>query len=135
MATWKQFEDMDVWEQACRLVCEIYDLTREEAVSRDFAFRDQIRRSALSVPSNIAEGFERQSDRAFANFLDIAKGSCGELRTQLYIAVRLDHVSADRATALIEEARRISRMLSGLIKHLRPAGDTPRKEAGEQPPP
>ena len=119
--TWKRFEEMDVWKKACQLACSIYDITRQGQLAKDFAFRDQLRRSAVSVASNVAEGFERGSDKVFANSLAIAKGSSGELRTQLYIAARLGYVEADRMQALVAEAEEISRMLSGLIKHLKPS--------------
>jgi four helix bundle protein len=72
-------ENLGVWKRSCRLSVELYKLLR------DFGFRDQVTRSALSVPSNIAEGYERDSSKEFSRFLKIAKGSCGELRTQLYI--------------------------------------------------
>lgn len=84
--------------------------------SREYGFRDQVTRSALSVPSNIAEGYERDSDRELARFLRIAKGSCGELRTQLYIGLEAGLVNPSQAKAMIHEALEISRMLQGLIR-------------------
>lgn len=121
MAIWKRFEEMDVWKKACQLACTIYEETRDGEVSRDFGFRDQIRRSGVSIASNIAEGFERGSDGSFANFLAIAKGSSGELRTQLYIAGKLGYLDADRMKQLVAQAEEISRMLYGLIKRLKPS--------------
>lgn len=119
MATWKSFEAMDAWKTGCRLVIDAYRATSEGELQRDFALRDQIRKSALSIPSNIAEGFERESAPAFVNFLYYAKGSCGELRTQLYIAARLGYLDRMRAKELVASAKSISRMLSGLIKYLK----------------
>ena len=83
-------EDLDVWKRASRLCVEVYKIF---AACKDYGFRDQITRSALSVPSNVAEGAERGSDREFARFLRIAKGSAAELRTQLHIAYELDYLS------------------------------------------
>lgn len=76
-----KFEDLDVWKRSSRLCAELYKHFRKV---KDFGFRDQITRSALSVPSNIAEGVERDSQKDFARFLQYSKGSCGELRTQIY---------------------------------------------------
>jgi four helix bundle protein len=121
MAVWKRFEEMHVWKKSCQLACVVYEETREGEVAKDFGFRDQIRRSAVSVASNIAEGFERGSDNAFANFLAIAKGSSGELRTQLYIAGKLGYIDSERMNALVAQAEEISKMLFGLIKHLKPS--------------
>jgi four helix bundle protein len=117
--TKKRFEDLEVWKRGCRLVCSLYELTREGDFARDFALRDQIRRAAISIPSNIAEGFERESGRFFTNSLRIAKGSSGELRTQLYIAAKLGYFSREKANGLIEGCEEISRMLSGLIRRLK----------------
>ena len=77
-----RFEDLEVWKRAARLSADIY---KEMQQVRDFGFRDQLTRAGLSVPSNIAEGFERESNREFVNFLSYAKGSCGELRTQIEV--------------------------------------------------
>jgi four helix bundle protein len=119
MPTWKRFEEMEVWKKGCRLVCDVYAATLIEPWSKDFALRDQIRRAAISIPSNIAEGFERDSDRAFANALVIAKGSSGELRTQIYIASRLGYLDKTRTGELVRHAEEVSRMLSRIIVHLR----------------
>ena len=81
------FEDLDVWKRAVKLSSETYKHT---AGLKDFGFRDQLTRSGLSIPSNIAEGYERKSDREIAQFLNIAKGSAGEFRTQVYIGMESD---------------------------------------------
>jgi four helix bundle protein len=119
MATWRSFEAMDVWKMGCRLVIDVYRAMGEGQGRRDFALRDQIRKSALSIPSNIAEGFERESPSAFIPFLYYSKGSCGELRTQLYIAAKLGYIDRARLKDLVRQAKDISRMLSGLIKYLK----------------
>jgi four helix bundle protein len=85
--TIKYFEDLEVWKEARRLTREIYRLTQDGKFSRDFGLREQIRRAAVSVMSNIAEGFERGGNQEFIQFLYVAKGSCGEVRSQLYVAL------------------------------------------------
>jgi four helix bundle protein len=84
---YQSFEDLEVWQRGCRLTVDIFKAFR---ICKEFTFKDQIQRAALSIPSNVAEGAERGSNKDFAHFLNIAKGSCGELRTQLYIARKLD---------------------------------------------
>ena len=81
-----RFEDLEVWRSARKLTIEIYRLVRNPSFAKDFGLRDQICRAAVSVMSNIAEGFERDSDKAFLSFLAIAKGSAGEVRSQLFVA-------------------------------------------------
>ena len=112
------FEKLEVWQRSCRLSVTIYKVLAE---CRDFGFKDQVTRSALSVPSNIAEGYERNSLKEYLRFLRIAKGSCGELRTQLYIgkaAGLLDHIEYD----LIGESTALARMLQALITSLEAGG-------------
>ena len=87
MAKVERFEDLEVWKRAKHLTCELYALARKGAFAKDFGFRDQICRAAVSIVSNIAEGFERRSNSQFMYFLDIANGSAGEVRAQLYIAL------------------------------------------------
>ena len=107
-------ESLDVWKRSCRLSVELYKLLSD---CRDFGFRDQVTRSALSIPSNIAEGYERDSSKEFSRFLKIAKGSCGELRTQLYIGTEAGFIERAKAKEFIQEATEIARMIQGLIKH------------------
>jgi len=109
------FEKLDVWKRSCRLSVDVYGALRR---CRDYGIRDQITRSALSVPSNIAEGYERDSGKEYMRFLRIAKGSCGELRTQLYIAREIGILEAAQARDFVAEAMEISKMLRGLIKKL-----------------
>lgn len=84
-----QFEDLDVWKRSARLSADIY---KELAILKDYGFKDQITRSGLSIPSNIAEGMERASDKEKIRFLDIAQGSAAELRTQIYIGIDIGYV-------------------------------------------
>jgi four helix bundle protein len=112
---YKSFEDLEVWQRACRLAVEIF----EEFRSCDFInLKNQIERSALSIPSNIAEGAERGGVKEFSQFLKIAKGSCGELRTQLYIAAKLKSLESQKSKSLIAESKEISAMLEGLRKSI-----------------
>ncbi|NJC89262.1 MAG: four helix bundle protein [Desulfuromonas sp.] len=106
------FENLDVWKRSARLSADLY---RELKGLRDYGFRDQITRAGLSVPSNIAEGFERASYKDCANFLSYAKGSCGELRTQIYVGMSVGYIDKPTATVWLKETREIGAMLSGLI--------------------
>jgi len=108
-----RFEDLEVWKRAARLSADIY---RQLANLKDYGFKDQITRSGLSVPSNIAEGFERESQKETLNFLSYAKGSSGELRCQIYIGMKIDYIPKDIGQHWIQEAAEISSMLGGLIK-------------------
>lgn len=110
------FEDLDVWRRSARLSADLYKATQE---LRDFGFRDQLTRSALSIASNIAEGYERDSDREIARFLTIAKGSAGELRTQLYIGIEAGYLEKQIGMSWADEATQIGRILGALIKRHR----------------
>src|SRR3954454_16579050 len=112
---YQSFEDLEVWQRGCRLTVDVFHAF---AACKNFSFRDQIQRSALSVPSNVAEGSERGSPKDFAHFLNIAKGSCGELRTQLYIARRLGFLAKAAFEGLINESKELSKMLEGLRRSI-----------------
>ena len=118
MATVKQFEDLDVWQDARRLACAIYSASKRSAFYRDSGLREQIRRAAASTLSNIAEGFERGSRREFVQFLNIAKGSIGEVRAQLYVALDQDYVTREEFSALRDSAVSLSRRLASFIRYL-----------------
>jgi four helix bundle protein len=109
------FEDLGVWQRSSPLCVELY---RELKNSREWGFRDQITRSALSVPSNIAVGYERNSRKEYVQFLRIAKGSCGEMRTQLQIGKQAGLIGSARAEDFIKEATAIGRMLGAMIGKL-----------------
>jgi four helix bundle protein len=109
------FEKLMVWQRAKRLTVAVYE---EMAPCRDLTFRSQITRSALSVPSNIAEGMERFSIKEKCQFLWIAKASCGELRTQIMIGREIGYISDSFAANWIPESRELSNMLCGLIKKI-----------------
>jgi four helix bundle protein len=107
------FEDLDVWKRSARLSATLYKQTKD---LRDFGFRDQLTRSGLSIPSNIAEGYERDSDAEIARFLTIAKGSAGELRTQILIGIEAGYLNKADALAWADEAKQIGKILGALIK-------------------
>ena len=110
-----QFEELEVWKRSSRLAVSILELANGIKL---YALRDQKARCCISVPSNIAEGAERESNREFRRFLAIAKGSAGELRTQLYVGVRAGIFPAEVANPLIQEAKEISSMIEGLRKRI-----------------
>jgi four helix bundle protein len=118
----KYFEDLDVWKDARRLTNEVYAVTCGPGFSKDFGLRDQIRRAAVSIMSNIAEGFERGGNQEFIQFLYIAKGSCGEVRAQLYVALDQGYIVQDRFNELFNSFKKLSSMLSSLIDYLKRSG-------------
>ena len=111
-----KFEDLEVWKRSSRLCADLY---KHFQGIKDFGFRDQITRSALSIPSNIAEGVERDSIKDFARFLQYSKGSCGELRTQIYIGIDIDYIEPAVGKKWIQETKELSAMLVGLSKSLK----------------
>jgi four helix bundle protein len=122
MGTFKKLEDIEVWKRSCRLAVDIFKLTDSKELSQKWSLKDQILRSAMSVPSNIAEGFERDSTAEFKRFLQIAKGSCGELRTQLYILKSLELLPSQTLDQLISKCLGISSMIQSLVTHLKSFG-------------
>ena len=114
MAT-QSFKELVVWQQASAFSVEVY---RAFSKNRDYGFRDQIQRAALSVPNNIAEGYARRSDKALRNFLLIARGSAAEVESMLLIATKLDYITPDQQTKLDEKIQQVGRQLSGFIKKL-----------------
>jgi len=115
----KRFEDLIVWQKSMSLAEEIYRVTKQGEFAKDWGLRDQVRRAAVSIPSNIAEGYERQTTQEYIRFLTIAKGSAGEVRTQLILAGKLGYVTPIEASSLVEAASEVSRMLEGLRRRLK----------------
>ncbi len=114
--SYQSFEDLDVWKRSSRLAVEIYRTLSE---CRDFGLKDQMTRSAVSIPSNIAEGAERFSDKEFVRFIYIARGSAAELRTQLYIANKVNLIDSKLAKKYVDEVTQLSAMLQCLAKSLK----------------
>ncbi len=119
MAKVEKIEELVVWQLAIELTNSIYKITNNSSFNRDFALRDQIRKSAISVPSNIAEGFERNSTNQFLYFLVIAKGSAGELRTQLLIAKNQNYIEEVKFEKINKEALEVSKKLGSFITYLK----------------
>jgi four helix bundle protein len=110
-----EFEDLRIWQEARLQVICIYEIFRG---CNDFSFKDQIQRAAISVMNNIAEGFERATHRDFANFLTIAKASCGEVRSMLFLAADLGYASSAQAAEARSKAKQLSRSIKSLSKTL-----------------
>ena len=112
---YQSFEDLEVWQRGCRLSVAIFQTFES---SKKFSLKDQLERAGFSIPSNIAEGAERGSTKDFAHFLNFSKGSCGELRTQLYIARKLRLLSKTDFDNFVAETNEISSMLEGLRRSI-----------------
>jgi four helix bundle protein len=114
-----RFEDLECWQEATSLAIEIYRISGDGEIGKDFGFRDQLRRSAVSIASNIAEGKERETASEFIRFLYIAKGSAGELKTQLYIAKEVGYLEESKYIDLNKRLEKVSGMVGNLIKAIK----------------
>jgi four helix bundle protein len=119
MATIVRFEDLDAWKMARELTREIYRITKYDRFSRDFGLVNQIREASVSVMSNVAEGFERDGNKEFCNFLSIGKGSAGEVRSQLYVALDQDYIGSQDFDAVYDKATASGRVIAGLSNYLK----------------
>jgi len=129
MATVRQFEELHVWQDARNLVREVYRITKLRLFCRDYGLRDQITRAATSTMSNIAEGFERGSRREFIQLLNVAKGSNGEVRSQLFVALDQGYLDQKTFDELCESALALSRRLAKLIDYLGTVRSNPRRRS------
>jgi four helix bundle protein len=111
-----------VWQKGIEVVEQIYNISSDGKLNTDFALRDQLRRAAISIPTNIAEGFERSSRKEYVNFLNFAKGSAGEIRSLLYLASELGYLEKSRHDEMRNAVLELSRYLFNHIKSLRAAG-------------
>jgi len=119
MAKFNSFEEITSWQKARTLNLVIYKITNTSlSFSKDYGLRDQIRRASVSISSNIAEGFERQTTKEFIRFLYIAKASAGEVRSQLYLAVDLEYITSNEFEELKLKVNEVSKLISGLLKYL-----------------
>ena len=118
MGTVKEFEDFEVWKKSIDLAVLIYKLTMQEPLSKDYSLKDQIRRASTSVSNNIAEGFEYGNNKQFARFLRIAKGSLGEVRSQIVVLRRLRYIKEEDYQSIYNECKSISKQLYSLINYL-----------------
>ena len=130
MATVRRFEDLDVWQAARKLANHVYDCTADAPFSQDFGLRDQIQRAAVSVMSNIAEGFNSRTQRIFIDLLGRARGSAAEVQSQLYLAQDREYISAHRMKEGYALADQASRQLYAFIRYLESNPNANRVEEG-----
>jgi four helix bundle protein len=121
MAQITRFEDIEAWKQGRELAKDVYTVTTKGEFTRDYGLKDQIRRAVVSVISNIAEGFSRQTDKEFIQFLYIAKGSVSEVQSQLYIACDVGYLSKEEFDDLYKRADEVAKLISGFIRYLKGA--------------
>ena len=117
------FEDLFTWQKGIELVKEIYLITEKKGLKNDFGLKNQMRDAAVSIPTNIAEGFERRSRKEYLNFLNIAKGSSGEIRSLLYVAFEIGYLDKDEHKYLRERAKFLSGSISNHMKAISNAND------------
>jgi len=122
MAKVERFEELEVWRAARDVVNAVYQASSAGIFSRDYALRDQIRRAAVSIPSNIAEGFSRHSNKEFVQFLFIAKGSAAEVQSQLYTALDQGYISRETSNRIYQELEVVAKQLSRFITYLKGSG-------------
>ncbi len=119
MSSFQSFEEIESWQKARELTRKVYAVSNQGAFTKDFGLRDQIRRASVSIMSNIAEGFERDGNREFLQFLAVAKGSSGEVRAQLYVALDQNYIDKNTFESLSAISIEIGRLLGGLMNYLR----------------
>jgi len=115
----ERFEDIEAWKRARELVRSLYRVTNEGDSAKDYGLRDQLRRASVSIMSNIAEGFSRQTDKEFIQFLYVAKGSASEVQSQLYVALDLEYIPRTAFDKLYELSDETIRLISGFIRYLK----------------
>jgi four helix bundle protein len=120
--TVKDFEELEIWKEGRRIAGEIYRLTKNSKFRRDFSLSGQIQKAVVSIMSNIAEGFERGGNQEFIQFLYVAKGSCGEVRSQVYVALDQNYLEQEKADELINSLKRLSTMISNFINYIKRSG-------------
>lgn len=124
----QSFEDLVAWQKARELNAEIYRCTNSGAFAKDYGLRDQIRRASVSISSNIAEGFDRASRTEFHRFVVIAKASCAEVQSQLYLALDVGYLARREFECLMDKAKEVARLLGGLRKSLQKEKESDGKE-------
>jgi four helix bundle protein len=119
MAKVNSFEELSIWKESRNFNQKLYRVSNNEQFDRDYDLKRQIRRASISISSNIAEGFERNTDKEFIQFLYYAKGSAGEVRSQLFLSLDLNYINKDDFDRLYKKITEISKMISGMIKYLK----------------
>ena len=118
----QRFEDLVIWQKSRILAKEVYCISKSRPFASDYPLRDQIRKSTISIVSNIAEGFERDGNREFIQFLSHAKGSAGELRTQLYVALDMEYISSKQFADINQQVIDLAKMIAKLMDYLLESG-------------
>ena len=119
MATIQKFEDVEAWQKARELTNAVYSCSGKDAFAKDFGLRDQIRRAAVSIMSNIAEGFERGGSKEVSQFLAIAKGSAGEVEAQLYVALDQGYINQEQFDSIRSTASSTKKLIAGFMNYLK----------------
>jgi four helix bundle protein len=119
MAKIERFEDLEIWKEAVAIGVDVYSLTSKGKLEKDFSSKDQLRRAAISISNNIAEGFEYNNNKSFINFLKFAKGSAGELRSNLFVLKEAKVVLPEEHDYLQDKLLKASRNISGFMKYLK----------------
>ena len=114
----EKFEDINAWKKARSLTKQVYRLTRKVKFSRDFGLKDQIQRAAVSIMSNIAEGFDSNRNKEFTKFLEYSKRSASEVQSELYVALDQTYINREEFTSCYEQAEECKKLIIGFIKHL-----------------
>ena len=127
MSTYKSFEDLPAWKDAKELVILVYKVTSQKRINSDYGLKDQIQRAAISISSNIAEGFERGTKKEFIQFLYIARGSCGELRSQLCITKDIGYLDDKEFNILYNAVKKLAKQINGFIEYLKPTNGSGQK--------
>jgi four helix bundle protein len=122
MSTVKRFEDLEIWQQAREISKDVYEITKKETIKYDFSLIDQLRRSSGSIMDNIAEGFERDGNKEFIQFLSIAKGSSGETRSQLYRAIDQHYIDDSEFQTLYNKLINVSIKIKNMMSYLKKSG-------------
>jgi four helix bundle protein len=122
MAKIERFEDIEAWKRSRLLTKKVYECTKQRGFDKDFGLKDQIRRASVSTMSNIAEGFERGGNQEFLQFLSTAKGSSGEVRAQLYVALDQGYLTKQQFDDMYQDAESISKMIGGFMNYLQRSG-------------
>jgi four helix bundle protein len=115
----QKFEDILAWQKARELTREVYARSKTGAFAKDFGLKDQIQRASVSIMGNVAEGFDRGGDKEFIQFLSVSKGSCGEVRSHLYVALDQQYISPTQFNQLYNSADEVSRLLAGFMGYLK----------------
>ena len=124
----RKFQDLIAWQRARTLTRDVYEATTAGQFTRDYGLQDQMRRSAVSVMSNVAEGFDRESAAEFHRFLTIAKASCAELRSQLYVALDANHLTEAHFSRLMEQAEEVAAIIKGLRSAVEKKREIPKRD-------